>query len=63
MISDQDIAAMRDAIPRVWWNLYQGSLTVGFDERQSMSLVMAWMMAQNPHGIRPDNLSGPKSDA
>ncbi len=52
---DQELAGIRDSMPRVWWSLYQGCLQVGFGEKVALSMVQAWILSMNPHGIRPDN--------
>ncbi len=52
---DQELAKMRDGLPGVWWALYVGCIQKGFDTKQSMSILHAFIMAQNPYGIRPDN--------
>ncbi len=58
----QDLAAIRDTLPRLWWNLYQGCIVAGFNSQQSLALVNTWILGQNPHGIQPGNPAGPKSD-
>ncbi len=60
--SAADFAVLRDTLPRVWWNLYQGSLAQGFDKVQSFALVQTYILAQNPSGSRPSNDGGPASD-
>lgn len=60
---DQSLASMRDAIPRIWWSLYQGCLAAGFDQRQSFGLVQTYILGQNPYGIQPPTDSGPKPDS
>lgn len=59
---DQALAAFRDGMPRIWWNLYQGLLSTGFQKTQAFSLLTAYILSQNPNGIRPDNQPGPNTD-
>jgi hypothetical protein len=60
---EQQLAFMRDHLPRVWWNLYQGSLATGFDQQQAMVLVQAWILSQCPAGIRPGHVGeGPRPE-
>lgn len=54
--------SMRESIPRMWWNLYQGCLEAGFDKSQSMSIVIAHVMGLAAGKIVPPNPDGPDSD-
>jgi hypothetical protein len=56
------LVEVREFTPRLWWNLYQGSLEAGFDERQAMSLLHTFILSQNPKGIKPNVEDGPASD-
>lgn len=40
---DQSAAEMKEALPMAWWALYSGCLEKGFDGRQAMDLVRAWI--------------------
>jgi hypothetical protein len=58
-----ELNTARELLTRVWWNLYQGCLERGFNEKQSFALVQTYVLAQNAvHGVRPPEESGPKSD-
>ena len=59
---ETDFIQIRNTMPRLWWNLYQGCLQNGFDERSALSLVQTFILSQNPHGIRPDGPFGPPTD-
>ncbi len=61
--SDQDLAGLRDGLPRLWWSLYQGSLTAGFNERQAFILLQTWLAATSAKGVILPDGEGPKSDA
>ena len=60
---EQDLANLRDGLPRLWHALYQGNLSAGFDERQAFVLLQTWILSQCPGGCRPPDGSGPKTDA
>lgn len=62
MNSDQDFSQIRDVIPRLWYNFYQGCLQQGFNESQSFALLQTYILSQNPHGIKPPTDQGPPSD-
>lgn len=53
---EQDMAKLRDGMPRVWWALYTGALEAGFGPAQAYGLVTAFILSQNTHGIRPDRV-------
>lgn len=57
---DQALAAMRDSTSRLWWAIYQGCISVGFDTNQSFNLVQTYILGQNPYGISPPRESGPR---
>jgi len=59
---EESLLAFRNVLPRCWWNIYQGCLETGFDHLQSVALLMTYILAQNPSGIRPPDVHGPKSD-
>lgn len=58
----QNLAAVRDSMPRLWYALYQGSLAAGFDRTQAFNLVQTWILAQNPKGVKPSDADGPPPD-
>lgn len=62
MASEEDYVTIRNAIPRLWWNMYQGSLQYGFTPEQAFQLLQTYILAQNPNGIRPPDGHGPSSD-
>jgi hypothetical protein len=62
MTSGEVFAELRDTVPRMWWNLYQGAVQAGFDQRQAFALVQTFILAQNPNGIRPPESAGPNGD-
>ena len=59
---EAEMLKIRQELPRVWFNLYQGCLEAGFDDHASLLLTQTWILSQNPHGIRPDAARGPSSD-
>ena len=59
---DEELTTVRNTIPRLWWNIYQGCITAGFNELQSFILTQTYILGQNPYGIRPNDTSGPKTD-
>lgn len=60
---DQQLAMVRDSLPRYWWSIYQGCLTVGFSDRQVMLLVQTYMMTTQLRNVNlPQPEDGPKSD-
>ena len=59
---EQQMAELRDAMPRMWWNLYQGYLMVGFTPYQAFSLVQTAILGIHSGGIRPNNVDGPNPD-
>ena len=52
----------REALPRSWWNIYQGCLTSGFDPRDSMILLQTYILSQGLHGPELPDAHGPDSD-
>lgn len=36
---DQQLAELRDTLPRMWWAMYQGAIDAGFTEKQAFTLV------------------------
>lgn len=61
-VLEDALVEMREVIPRMWWNLYQGCLQSGFDARQSFSLLNTYILSQNSAGIKPNDGSGPEVD-
>lgn len=52
---EQAAAAMLEVAPvlsKQWKALYDGCMNEGFTAEQSMQLVKAYILSQNPHGIR-----------
>lgn len=50
---DQAIAGMKEMMPPLWRQLFESCQEVGFDKGQALELVKAYILAQNPWGIRP----------
>lgn len=61
-MDDEKLAAMRDNLPRIWINVYQGCLQAGFDEAQSFNLLQTLILSNNPNGTRPNDSNGPPND-
>lgn len=59
---EQGMMGLRDITTRAWWNIYQGCLSQGFDERQAFNLLQTYILGQNPNGSRPASDIGPRSD-
>lgn len=59
---DSDFSVLRDVVPRMWWNLYQGCLQVGFDKTQAFNLVQTYILGTTSGGIRPPDREGPPED-
>lgn len=54
---DQDLAKLRDSLPRFWWSVYQGCREAGFSEPQAFALVQTFILASHCGGVRPDRSS------
>lgn len=52
---EQELAKMRDTLPRIWWALYVGCTEAGFTQEQSLSLVQTFCLTQCVGGVRPNN--------
>jgi hypothetical protein len=50
---DQDLAGMRDGLPRFWWAIYCGCMEAGFNEKQSFALLETFIVTQNQYGVKP----------
>lgn len=61
-MEDQIVAKIRDEVPRLWWNIYQGCLQQGFNALQAFTLLQTWILSQGPGGCRPNACEGPKDD-
>lgn len=59
--SDSDYTTLRDSLPRLWWNLYQGSLAQGFDSYQAFVLLQTYILS-NGSGVQHPKGNGPKAD-
>jgi hypothetical protein len=55
---EQDMAQVRDTMPRLWKALYQGAIDQGFTREVALLLLQTWILAQNPHGINPGDVAG-----
>jgi hypothetical protein len=44
---------MIEMYPVLWRGLHQGCAKEGFTEAQSLTLVVVYILSQNPQGIRP----------
>ena len=44
--SDQAVTFLGEMLPPLWWKLYKSSLDQGFNDRQAMSLVLAYIRSQ-----------------
>jgi hypothetical protein len=40
---DQQLAQLRDGLPRFWFAIYQGCLDAGFSEAQAMLIVLEFV--------------------
>ncbi len=58
---EQGNAEMRDGLPRSWWNIYQGCLQAGFDEEQSWTLLLQFILSLTAKVLPPSG-KGPKRD-
>jgi hypothetical protein len=56
---EQEIASVRDGLPRVWWGLCVGCLQAGFSKDQALALTQSFILSQCPAGIRPSTPDGP----
>lgn len=62
--NEQELAAFRDSMPRLWWAIYCGSLAAGFSKSQAMSIVQASVLAAFGKGPQPNTPTEPdKEDA
>jgi hypothetical protein len=61
-VFDQEMARVRDHLPRMWWSVYQGCREAGFSETQSMALLQTFILSLNTGGIRPPHTDGPPAD-
>ena len=50
---DQAAAMLGEAWPQLWRSLYMGCIRQKFDKEEALALVTAYILSQNPHGIRP----------
>lgn len=50
---DQDLASMRDGLPRIWWSIYQGNLMAGFTKDQAYGLLQSFIIAQSVKSVYP----------
>jgi hypothetical protein len=57
---EQELAKIRDTVPRLWWNLYQGCLVAGFSERQAFVLLQTKILGEQ--GVYPPREGGPEED-
>ncbi len=48
---DQQLANVRDTLPRFWYALYQGNRVAGFNNDQALILLQTYILAQSPSGI------------
>jgi len=47
------LEVFRGLFPKALRAIYEGCLEAGFSERQTMMLLIAYIMGQNPHGCQP----------
>lgn len=61
---DQSLAAVRDALPPLWYAVYRGCLITGFTADQAYQLTQVWILSQGRNGVLlPGNPDGqPKED-
>jgi len=45
MNMDELFVNMRNTLPRLWWNIYQGCLEAGFDETRAFALLQTYILA------------------
>lgn len=63
LIPSEDLVSIRESLPRLWWNIYQGSLQTGFDKEQSMWLLGMYILSSSPSGVTIRHITGgPDSD-
>jgi hypothetical protein len=63
LIPSEDLVSIRENLPRLWWNIYQGSLQTGFDKEQSMWLLGMYILSSSPNGVTIRHITqGPDSD-
>lgn len=62
-VPSEDFVAIRETLPRLWWNIYQGAIQTGFNQEQSMWLLGVYIMANAPAGVTIQHFTkGPASD-
>ncbi len=49
---DQAAAFLGDTFPPLWRRLYEGNLSQGFTEVESLKLVQTYILSQCPYGVR-----------
>ena len=55
---EQTLAAARDTIPRLWRQVYLGSIDAGFKPSEAFKLTQTYILASsNQNGIQPPNES------
>ena len=62
--TEASFVQIRNNVPRLWWNLYQGCIDCGFDPVQSFALLKISIVSQNVRGVFLDDYTteGPKTD-
>jgi len=50
---DQATSSMGELYPGAWWSIYQGCLEKGFNEEQTMKLLVAYIISQGSGDKRP----------
>lgn len=50
---EQNLAHLRDVMPRVWWSIYQGSIQAGFDARQAFAVTQTYILANGSATVMP----------
>lgn len=59
--TDEDWTNIRECLPRLWWNTYQGCLLQGFSTQQAFVLLQVYILSQGS-GVRFPVEDGPEAD-
>ena len=61
--TESDLLRLREILPRLWWNIYQGCIDAGFKEPHAMLMTQTYVMASVSNNISPPGtFDGPKTD-
>jgi hypothetical protein len=59
---EDSLLFFRQTVTRTWWNLYQGCLDQGFDNKQAFVLVQTYILGNGNSDLKPPDADGPGSD-